>query len=1686
MNMFKKILIICFAILFATTAWGKGFFRYNPHTGKLDYYGAIKSTTIGSLPTAASGNAGEMYLVTDGSTAADCTSGGGSTYNVCVSNGSAWVAVGDGTGGAGSGSVTTVEEGDSQVGGADIVSLDFAAGEFVIAEDPDTEINISIDLGPSDGSATLISEQDALQVKYSSDHMTEGSGGLALVANGIDDTLIDWGTGTNQVSGADFANEDLGDISIASGSWTLDADVVAAAEMADGDHGMVSWSSGSATVEDFALNADADAGDYDIKSLDKLEGYDTGVYIDMGADSYTDFVSDGGWRFYDAVNNGDPLIEFGAATAEALHITGDLGESDQLLDSVTFTTKTSQAGADSGKVLFKIDEAQILQIDDAGIEVGETSVLDGIITMHSDQGHTLSMQPHGTTTDNLAVKWPAAAPGSTLYLQMDATGQISTASGTAQNTAWDDLQVPDADESLAHGGYTTLFTSTLDSAVSEYFFTLSNTDADLSNTMTVLGLKMVDDADADGFFLKAVDSSSGTPNTVFSIGANGAVHLESSIEFEGSTDDGTNVTTLAVADPSSATTATIPNETGTFLLGPAGLGTDNILVKTDGTGNLTQATGISVDDSNNVTGVAGLTGTGAVTGGTVTDGTVTLAGDGTVTGISEGGLPNSIVVSADIKDDTIDSADYAAASIDEEHLKVVNSPTDEDIFTFESTTGDFEWHTLAELNIQPLESTLTDIADGTIAENLVNTANPWADNEVADTLTVTAQAGSTWDVADSVTVTSVYSGSTSLDESTGATDSGAYIIGVYDEFTNSNSTTVQGVLNDLDGAIAVTNTAYDDIQNPDASGSISFASYTGTYTSSSSGWDGIFISDTVATVAGATELLTLSFSDGEGSSTGQLNFLTMVANSTTLYEADEDGVKVGTGTPTNALDGGDVYITDDVEIDGTLTLGALEVAGAAAPVWTWNDSDAAGGATTDEAAMRIHANLATVTEDDEVADWRIDYMHDDGVTNANAAYKGSLVWLGSDTTLQMGVLAFDNQADWTAADESGYESLKFDFNTATDAEVTISSPSSTSQLDIQIATLKTDAMDIDGAIDQDGGAITSTHTAPVLTLEDSTGAAGDIDFVFASSGAYDVVGNIQVDEGGTAVDYMVFDGANDVVIVGQASPNDNNVSFQIEGDADSDAAGDTSEALSFTLTGNATPTSSSWAITDTQGSAINLTSTAGDVILNAKANDQDIIFNVDDGGTDWAVIIDGSEPAVDLDADNVELSFGDNQDVYIKHDPDDGLFMKSAATTDDNPFVLTIQTGETDIAASDVLGGIYFQAPDEGTGTDAILVAAGIEAVSEGDFSATSNATKLSFKTGASEVASEKMALSSAGVLTLGSGGIVIPDTSTIGSASDTDAMSIAADGDVDVVNDFTAGTITSDAAVTATTNVVIGDAGNIGSASDTDAIAIAANGEATFSQEIQASAGIDASGQTIIASNFTGTASLATTVTVSDDESTDDSHEVVFTTDNTNLESDGDLTYNPNSGTLSATYFNGTLTSPTLTGVVDMGGATSVEIVADANPTTDETGEIAIDSNDDFIEFYDGTASRIVGSIIAESFSIIEPDTIAGIEDEVLLKQFVAEAYPHGVTMVSIHVGTDGTDVTNDSINFERWTGEDDGSPDTMENIDMTGVDNAEDDGTIDNSPAADDYIVADISGWDDDIPMLIITITYRINAGD
>tara|TARA_X000001382_G_scaffold106190_1_gene81555 strand:+ start:1 stop:2064 length:2064 start_codon:yes stop_codon:yes gene_type:complete len=127
---------------------------------------------------------------------------------------------------------------------------------------------------------------------------------------------------------------------------------------------------------------------------------------------------------------------------------------------------------------------------------------------------------------------------------------------------------------------------------------------------------------------------------------------------------------------------------------------------------------------------------------------------------------------------------------------------------------------------------------------------------------------------------------------------------------------------------------------------------------------------------------------------------------------------------------------------------------------------------------------------------------------------------------------------------------------------------------------------------------------------------------------------------------------------------------------------------------------------------------------------------------------------VKLLSDASVIHFGANSEITLTHSADNGLILKHSASGDDKFPTLTLQTGDTDIAVDDSLGRISFQAPDEGTGTDAILVAATIDAISEGDFSSSNNATTLDFQVGASASAraagdGARLRLTSAGELHL-------------------------------------------------------------------------------------------------------------------------------------------------------------------------------------------------------------------------------------------------------------------------------------------------------------------------------------------------
>ena len=186
------------------------------------------------------------------------------------------------------------------------------------------------------------------------------------------------------------------------------------------------------------------------------------------------------------------------------------------------------------------------------------------------------------------------------------------------------------------------------------------------------------------------------------------------------------------------------------------------------------------------------------------------------------------------------------------------------------------------------------------------------------------------------------------------------------------------------------------------------------------------------------------------------------------------------------------------------------------------------------------------------------------------------------------------------------------------------------------------------------------------------------------------------------------------------------------------------------------------------GTVIGGSTAAAGTFTTITANTS-VVPDASDGATLGSASLEWSDLYL---ADGAVVYFGDDQDITLTHVTDTGLTLKHANTADDKFPTFLLATGDTDIAANDKLGVINFQAPDEGAGTDAILVAAGIEAVSEGDFSASSNATSLVFKTGASEAAAEKMRVDSAGRVLIG--------TTTEGQGS-ADDLTIATSGNTGI-----------------------------------------------------------------------------------------------------------------------------------------------------------------------------------------------------------------------------------------------------------------------------------------------------------------
>ena len=83
------------------------------------------------------------------------------------------------------------------------------------------------------------------------------------------------------------------------------------------------------------------------------------------------------------INDGNPTLQIGSSDAECLQILTSYDSGAKGMDYAEIGTKSASAGTDKGIIKFKVDEAQILQLDDAGVDITGTLSTTGIVTITS-------------------------------------------------------------------------------------------------------------------------------------------------------------------------------------------------------------------------------------------------------------------------------------------------------------------------------------------------------------------------------------------------------------------------------------------------------------------------------------------------------------------------------------------------------------------------------------------------------------------------------------------------------------------------------------------------------------------------------------------------------------------------------------------------------------------------------------------------------------------------------------------------------------------------------------------------------------------------------------------------------------------------------------------------------------------------------------------------------------------------------------------------------------------------------------------------------------------------------------------------------------------------------------------------------------------------------------------------------
>ena len=302
---------------------------------------------------------------------------------------------------------------------------------------------------------------------------------------------------------------------------------------------------------------------------------------------------------------------------------------------------------------------------------------------------------------------------------------------------------------------------------------------------------------------------------------------------------------------------------------------------------------------------------------------------------------------------------------------------------------------------------------------------------------------------------------------------------------------------------------------------------------------------------------------------------------------------------------------------------------------------------------------------------------------------------------------------------------------------------------------------------------------------------------------------------------------------------------------------------------------------------------------------------------------------------NIGLTFGDDGEK-IEGDGSDLTVSSSAVLTLDAGGGITIDADSGTITFAD--GGVSLGTITSSgySGTSAVATVATTVTITDNESTNESNA--LIFTAGG-DVDGGNIGLESDGTLTYN------PSTGKITATGFIGALTGDVTGDVtgtaDVATVATTVTITDNESTNEDNALIFTaggdvDGGNIGLESDGTLTYNPSTGKVTATGFIGALTGT------------ADTATVATTVTITDNESTNEDNALIFTAGgdvdggNIGLESDGTLTYNPSTGKVTATGFIGALT-----GTADVATVATTVTITD-NESTDESNAIVFTAGGD------------------------------------------------------------------------------------------------------------------------------------------